>query len=106
MLLFGENLNPAVVTEGNANQLDPDLDALNPKNGYNPNGPWLFSAEIKQRYFKAQAARMKRLIALAQEQLKQGKANEPFLIVGAWNAGQANLDPSTTTAGRCSRGSS
>jgi len=93
-VLLLRNLNPAVVTEGDANQLDPDLDALNPKNGYNTNGPSHYSEEFKQRYFKAQAARMMRLVALAQEQLKQGKANEPFLIVGAWNAGQANLDPS------------
>jgi pimeloyl-ACP methyl ester carboxylesterase len=88
------SLNPAVVTEGDTNQLNPELDAFNPSNGYNANGPSRYSEEFKQRYFKAQAERMNRLIALAQEQLKQGKLNEPFQIVHGGGAGLANLDPS------------
>jgi hypothetical protein len=88
------SLNPSVVTEGDTNRLDPDLDALDPKNGYSANGPSHYSEEFKQRYFKAQAARMNRLIALAQERLKQGKANEPFPVVGGWSVGLADLDPS------------
>jgi len=88
------SLNPAVVTQRDTNQLDPDLDALHPKNGYSTNGPSHYSEEFRQRYFKAQAARMNRLIALAQEQWKEGKANEPFPVVGGWSAALADLDPS------------
>lgn len=88
------SLNPAVATEADTNPLEPGLDAFNPKNGYNANGPSNYSEEFKQGYFKARAARMNRLIALAQEQLKQGKGNEPFPIVGGWSAGLADLDPS------------
>ena len=88
------SLDPAVVTEGDTNRLDPGLDALDPENGYSTNGPSHYSEEFKQRYFKAQAARMNRLIALAQEQLKQGKANDPFPIVGGWSVGLADRDPS------------
>jgi hypothetical protein len=70
------SLNPAVTDEGRPDRLDPALDPFNPKNGYNPKGSSSYSEDFKKRYFKAQADRMNRLIALAlerQARMKEGK---------------------------------
>jgi hypothetical protein len=61
------SINPAVTNESRPHQLDPSLDPFNPKNGYNPTGPSSYTEEFKNRYFKAQADRMNRLIDLATE---------------------------------------
>lgn len=68
------SINPAVtndeaVIDRNAlPQLDPSLDAYNPANGYAPQGSH-YTEEFKTRYFAAQAARMNKLIGLAQAKL-------------------------------------
>jgi hypothetical protein len=70
------SLNPAVTNESRPDQLDPGLDPFNPKNGYRPNGPSAYSDEFKQKYFKAQADRMNRLIGMAQDtqaRMKEGR---------------------------------
>src|SRR5688572_1229247 len=70
------SLNPAVTDEGRPDRLDPALDPFNPRNGYNPKGSSSYSEDFKKRYFKAQADRMNRLIALAlerQARMKEGK---------------------------------
>ena len=69
-------LNPAVLDENDPAKIDPALDPFDPKNGFNPNGQSVYSQEFMGRYFKAQAARMNRLIdkALAmRDEIKQGK---------------------------------
>ncbi len=69
------SLNPAVLDENDPSKLDASLDPFDPRNGFNPNGQSVYSAEFMDRYFKAQAARMNRLIdkALAmRETIKQG----------------------------------
>lgn len=62
-------INPSVIDESNPLRIDPALDPFNPANGFNPNGPSHYSAEFRQRYFRAQSARMNRLIDQAQAKL-------------------------------------
>lgn len=74
------SLNPAITNESRPDQLDPTLDPFHSRNGYNPTGPSSYSEEFKERYFKAQADRMNRLIDLAldkQSRMKQGKYAYP-----------------------------
>jgi pimeloyl-ACP methyl ester carboxylesterase len=85
------SINPAVLNEGDATRIDPDLDPFNPKNGFNPAGPSTYSETFKQKYFKAQAARMNRLIETAREKLKRD--DDAFLIVRGEGARLMELDP-------------
>jgi hypothetical protein len=86
-LLF--SIDPAVSSEENGRALNPDLDAYNPKNGYNPKGS-TYSDKFKQEFFAAQKDRMNRLIHKAQDELEKIKAGNgnfnddaPFIIPGA-----------------------
>src|SRR5438132_2895841 len=81
------SLNPAVLDENDPSKLDASRDPFDLRNGFNPNGQSVYSAEFTDRYFKAQAARMNRLIdkALAmRETIKQGTASTtddaPFIF--------------------------
>jgi hypothetical protein len=81
------SLNPAVLDENDPSKLDASLDPFDPRNGFNPNGQSIYSAEFMARYFKAQATRMNRLIdkALAmRETIKRGTAattdDAPFIF--------------------------
>jgi len=81
------SLNPAVLDENDPSKIDAALDPFNPANGFNPNGQSVYSAEFMDRYFKAQAARMNRLIDKAvamREEIKQGKGkttdDAPFIV--------------------------
>lgn len=71
------SLNPSVtndrdIIEKNAEPvLDPSLDPFNTANGYNPNGESHYSDAFKDKYFRAQSARMNRLIDIALEKLKK-----------------------------------
>ncbi|HEY7386738.1 MAG TPA: hypothetical protein VH743_24000 [Beijerinckiaceae bacterium] len=70
------SLNPAVTDENRPNELDAGLNPWDAKNGFNPNGDSTYSQEFQERYFKAQAARMNRLIDKAtkiREAIRQGK---------------------------------
>jgi pimeloyl-ACP methyl ester carboxylesterase len=71
-------INPSVANENNPPDPKPiaDLDMFDPKNGFNPNGPSNYSAEFQERYFKAQADRMNRLIGMAQEKLERIKRQD------------------------------
>ena len=95
-----KSLNPAVLKEGDPKSINPDLDPFNPKNGFNPSGPSKYSEEFRQKYFKAQADRMNRLIQMAQDQqrqLLQGKGPYPdddlFVFVRVYGARLLSLDP-------------
>lgn len=95
------SLNPAVVSEGDPHKIDASLDPFNPRNGYNPNGPSRYSDEFKRRYFAAQAARMNRLIAMAQMKVRKMKAGEDtypdddlFVIARGEGARLMEMDPS------------
>src|SRR5947208_3046508 len=81
------SLNPAVLDENDPSKLDASLDPFDLRNGFNPNGQSVYSAEFTDRYFKAQAARMNRLIdkALAMRQtIMEGNAlttdDAPFIF--------------------------
>jgi hypothetical protein len=70
------SLNPAVLDENDPSTIGASLDPFDPKNGFNPNGQSTYTQEFMERYFKAQAARMTRLIdkALARKAaIKGGK---------------------------------
>ena len=80
------SLNPAVLDEADPSKIDASLDPFDPKNGFNANGHSTYSEEFMQRYFKAQAARMNRLIDKAvamRESLAKGEAattdDAPFI---------------------------
>src|SRR6266446_3157887 len=81
------SLNAAVLDENDPSKLDASLDPFDRRNGFNPNGQSVYSAEFTDRYFKAQAARMNRLIdkALAmRETIEQGTGSTtddaPFIF--------------------------
>ena len=81
------SLNPSVLDENDPSKIDAALDPFDPKNGFNANGLSEYSQEFMSRYFKAQAARMGRLIDKAQamrEEIRQGKGKTtdeaPFIV--------------------------
>lgn len=95
------SINPAVTNESRPDQLDPSLDPFHPKNGYNPAGPSSYSEEFKNRYFRAQADRMNRLIDMAmdrQARMRDGKylyADDDAFVVPRGTGGRLmQLDPS------------
>ncbi|MGE3244798.1 MAG: alpha/beta hydrolase family protein [Beijerinckiaceae bacterium] len=59
------SLNPSVTDEDNPNRIDASLDPFDVRNGFNPKGQSVYSKEFMDRYFKAQARRMNRLIERA-----------------------------------------
>ncbi len=80
------SMNPAMVNEGYATKFDPELDSLNPANGYDPAGSH-FSEEFKRKFFSAQVKRYRNLMDMAEERLhkiEKGEGyyfdNEPFYI--------------------------
>src|SRR4029077_5106229 len=93
------SINPAVTDENHPDQVDPNLDPFNPKNGFNPKGPSKYSDEFKKRYFKSQADRMSKLIDTAlekQARMKEGKYAYPdddiFLVPKGDGARLLQLD--------------
>lgn len=93
------SINPAII--GNdPRKIDPALNPFSPKNGFNPAGPSTYSAEFKQKYFRAQAVRMNQLIDLALDKAKQMKAgnypyadDDVFVIAGGQGARLISFDP-------------
>jgi len=94
------SINPAII--GNdPTKTDPALDPFSPKNGFNPNGFSNYSPEFKQRYARAQAERMNRLIGDALGRVKQmndGKYpyqdDDVFVITHGQGARLISFDPS------------
>ncbi len=81
------SLDPSVVDEDDPTKTDDSLNPFDVKNGYNPSGQSVYTQEFMDRYFKAQAARMNRLIdkALAlRADIKAGKGkftdDAPFIV--------------------------
>lgn len=70
-------INPSVANENNPPDAPPvaALDPFNPANGFNPNGASNYSADFQNRYFRAQADRMNRLIDMARDKLDRMKRN-------------------------------
>jgi len=95
------SLNPAVLNESDPHQIDPALDPFDRKNGFNPAGPSKYSEAFKQKYFKAQADRMNRLISGARARLQRMhnetdtvSDDDVFLVVRGEGARLMELDPS------------
>lgn len=101
------SLNPSVTNDAeimasNAEpKLDSSLDPFSLKNGFNPNGASTYSEAFKEKYFRAQSARMNRLIAIAlgrMEGIEEGTYRYPdddaFIIPRSDNARLMRLDPS------------
>jgi hypothetical protein len=101
------SLNPAVLNDAdvmarNADpKMDPDLDPYDPENGFNPNGASSYSDEFKEKYFRAQSARMNRLIDIAlgrMEKIEAGTYRYPdddaFVIPRSDGGRLLRLDPS------------
>ena len=86
------SLNPAVVDERDPRKIDPALDPFSAANGYDPKRPH-YSDAFKQRYFRAQAARMNRLIELARAALA-AKDDDVFLVARGEGTRLMELDPS------------
>jgi pimeloyl-ACP methyl ester carboxylesterase len=66
-------INPSVANENNPPDAPPvaALDPFNPANGFNPSGASNYSQEFQDRYFRAQADRMNRLIDTARDKLNR-----------------------------------
>jgi len=95
------SLNPAVMDDDDASRLDASLDPFRPENGYSPDGPSSYSEEFRERYFRAQADRMNRLIDRAREMVQrmdEGRHtysdDDVFLVVRGQGARLMELDPS------------
>jgi hypothetical protein len=63
-------MNAAVLDEDRPDRVHPRLDPFDPKNGFNPNGPSTYSEDFKEKYHRAQADRMNRLIDDALERVR------------------------------------
>jgi pimeloyl-ACP methyl ester carboxylesterase len=85
-------LNPAVLDEHNPHAIDPKLDPFNPANGYDPKQPH-YSDAFKQLYFRAQAARMNRLIDMARAALETSD-DAVFPVIRGEGSRLMELDPS------------
>ncbi len=98
-------LNGAVINDDEilahnaAPKIDPTLDPFDPRNGYNPDGLSEYPASFRERYLVAQAARMNRLIDIAQQRLaaiEEGRGPYPdddvFTLVRGDRATLALMD--------------
>ena len=84
------SIDPAVVDEGSGMKINPELDAFNPKNGFDPNGSSDYSKEFLDRFQRAVARRNNQLIDSALARLaaiEAGKGHfaddEAFTVPGA-----------------------
>jgi pimeloyl-ACP methyl ester carboxylesterase len=93
------SLNAAVLDERDPRRIDPALDPFSPANGYDAKSPH-YSDAFKQKYFKAQADRMNRLIDEARRRLAAMQAgtdvyrdDDVFLVVRGEGARLMEIDP-------------
>jgi len=86
--------------EGDALSVDPELDPLNPDNGYRPGGQARYAPEFVRRYREAQRERVARLDAQARELIAR-RLTARKSIKGREDATQAERRLAAHT--RCSR---
>jgi hypothetical protein len=72
------SVNPSVQRDDKPDQINTALDPFNAKNGFNGSGPSTYSSEFKERYFKAQALRMNRLVDAALAKLRSIEAGKYY----------------------------
>jgi hypothetical protein len=92
------NLNAGVRNEDQPfKALNPMLDPFNVKNGFNPNGESVYSAQFQAKYFRAQSDRMNALIDTAldiKKQMAVGKyhpVDEDAFVIYRGRAGLFNM---------------
>jgi pimeloyl-ACP methyl ester carboxylesterase len=95
-------MNPAVGADDDPQITRPELDPLNPANGFNPNGPSTYSEDFKRKYYAAQADRMNRLIAaarakMAPEGTRRFPDDDVVLIARASGGRLSSFDPTLDT---------
>ena len=93
------SINPSIQREDKPDQVIASLDPFNPKNGFKPSGSSTYSREFQDKYFRAQAARMNRLVERALEKLRAMGAgkhfypdDDAFVISGADGARLSEMD--------------
>jgi len=72
------SINPALRRDDRPDQINAALDPFSSKNGFSANGPSHYSREFQERYFKAQAARMNRLVDAALAKLHSIEAGKYY----------------------------
>jgi hypothetical protein len=72
------SLNPSLQRDDRPDRINAALDPFSAKNGFNANGPSHYSKEFQERYFRAQAARMNRLIDAALAKLHSIEAGKYY----------------------------
>ena len=72
------SINPSVQRDDKPDRVLAPLDPFNPKNGFNASGASNYSREFQERYFKAQAARMNRLVDGALAKLRSIAAGKYY----------------------------
>jgi hypothetical protein len=72
------SLNPALERDDKPDRIIASLDPFSAKNGFNPSGSSHYSDEFRERYFKAQAARMNRLVDGAGAKLRSMQAGKHY----------------------------
>src|SRR5215471_8670040 len=93
------SINPALESDDKPNRIIPALDPFSAKNGFNPSGPSHYTREFQERYFKAQATRMNRLVEAALQRLHSievgryyYKDDDVFVIHGSEAARLSEMD--------------
>jgi hypothetical protein len=69
------SINPSL-RDDKPQEINATLDPFSAKNGFNPSGPSHYTREFQERYFKAQAARMNRLVEAALQKLRAIEAGK------------------------------
>jgi hypothetical protein len=88
--------DPAVLNQNREPGTNPQLDPFDARNGYLPVGLARYSDAFKDRYFKAQSARMNYLIGEALARLDEieasGSGDAPFIVPLGDNARLSQID--------------
>jgi hypothetical protein len=94
------SINPSLQRDDKPDQVTAALDPFSAKNGFNGSGPSHYSREFQERYFKAQAVRMNRLVDAALAKLHAMEAgkyyykdDDAFVIHGSEGGRLAEMDP-------------
>ena len=93
------SINPSLQRDDKPDQVIASLDPFNAKNGFNASGSSNYSHEFRERFFKAQAVRMNRLVDRALGKLRSIEAgkyyyneDDAFVIHQSEGARLAELD--------------
>ena len=72
------SINPSLQRDDKPDQIIASLDPFNPKNGFNPSGSSNYSHEFREKFFRAQAVRMNRLVDQALGKLHSIQADKYY----------------------------